>query len=364
MDATKIQLVQKYLRHDMSERDELELSQLKNTFAYQLLIELIDACHEVANADREITAPASFSDDQLELLFIRLLTFHIKKRDAVTFLAELADPSFVQKSVEMLSTACALEGAVADDMPEVRIQTDEDIYATLMARLGKKSRKSVLARLLPSFHSLTNVGVAFVQLWKKPAFIAAVSTVCLAVFLIVYTSQPTNEIYAKYVDNQQMTRLTPSLRSGINTPLRSADSAAQTNIISTAYKLALASYMNESYKTALADFKKAENMLNTLDESQKNAYFSIEFYYYYGMTHLHLAGGKGQHRQHLISAIRCLSASLDASDSSSAGHDNILFFLALAYSMRGHQDHVKTLVAQIPENSPFYSEAQQLRSNN
>ena len=185
-----------------------------------------------------------------------------------------------------------------------------------------------------------------------------------SVVLLVYTGQPTNEIYTKYFDNQQLMRLSLSPRSATDAPLRSADSATQTSRLSIAYKLALASYMNESYKTALEEFKKTENLLNTLDESEKNAYFIKEFYYYYGVTHLHLAGSKGQHRQHVDGAIRCLSASLDVSDKNSPEHDRILFFLALAYSMRGDAGNLETLVAQIPESSRFYSEARQLQSNN
>ena len=78
-------LVQAYIHQRLSDREKLEVEKLKESKPeFRLLMDLIDACCELVDP-QYIRGPA-ISGRRAENLFIRLLTFNIRRQDAAVFL--------------------------------------------------------------------------------------------------------------------------------------------------------------------------------------------------------------------------------------------------------------------------------------
>ncbi|MBN1482559.1 hypothetical protein EH223_10975 [candidate division KSB1 bacterium] len=358
------QLIQKYIQHTLSEQEKSQLrEQQKTNPALGLLVKLVNACLDVV-VDKQIRrATPVLTAVDAEILLIRLLSFHINKKDAARFLASLAQPTFYQRALASLKIATMPESELSDAMPEIRIQTDAEIYRTILSNLDVNNSVRERFKSLLSALGFTHIAPAWKRWSRRPAWVALVSAVCLVAIILSQWPQPKHALYVKYIESAER-----SIRLQRDTPhpysifLRSvhSDAVDESEEITTTYKLALASYMNQEYEHALPDFEKIENMLDTLEKTKENAYFLIDFYFYYGMAHLNLVGTRGQNKDHLNKAIRCFSQCRTSGERFDIElDDDILFYTLLAHDIRGDTEKLDDTIQRLLK-SPYSNDVKQL----
>lgn len=334
------QLILKYIHNGLSEHEKSEFVQRRQAHAaFDLLVTLVDACVEIIGSGPIRQAKPVQTTVDAEILLIRLLSFHINKQDAARFLASLTQPLFYQRVLPSLKLATTPETELCDAMPDIQMQTDEQIYARLAAQLPTRASAAARLKVLCASLRIKHRTPMWGQWIRKPALVALVGAVCLLAIMLPQWRQPEHALYVKYIKSSESPiRLQRERSYDFAAALRSdkADEKAQGEEMSTAYKLALASYMSGEFKQALSEFKKAENLLGALEKNPENAYFIVDYYFYYAMTHLNLAGARGQKKDHLDAAVRCFSQCTDFSRQYDIElDDDILFFSLLARHMRG-----------------------------
>ncbi|MBN1465033.1 hypothetical protein JXA02_04680 [candidate division KSB1 bacterium] len=327
---TDFDLIQSVLRGRLTAREEAEVARLKRGPKWRLLFDLIDGCSRLAKPKRGRVAP--LSQQRAELLFIRLLSLRIRRRDAALFLAHLSDPSFYALLRPLLATA-ATPAAVVDE-PGVRIRSDAEIYDALITRLAGAPARPVMPLLADRL--------------RKPAVIVAGALACAVICLLVL--RPADPLYDKYFAAGQPVLAPPT--GGAESALRSSGDG-RTAAVADDIKLAMASYMDGRYREALAQFAEIEK---SAAAAPWPAAVRRDFYFYYGLSHLHLAGRWRQ--RHVDEAIRCLSLSRSADVAGTA--DSIHFFLALAYSLRGDTGSAAQAVRDIPQQSIYFEDARRM----
>ena len=349
-------LVQAYIHQRLSDQEKLEVEKLKESKPeFRLLIDLIDACREIVDPSQ--TRVPAISGRRAENLFIRLLSFHIRRQDAAVFLAGLSDPIFFSTIQPLLVTATTPESDETDDLNGLRVMSDAEIYQNLMANLDKKP---FVRKKFGVFCAISgSAGLERLRrlLWSKPAFITGVALICL-LFAFLLVRRPENPVYRTYFGAPHPVLL-QGHSSGFENSLRSFQSdSSRAHEIWTGYKLAMASYMNRQYKEALTQFQNIEAEFDAAYRSERDVLF--EFFFYYGMTHLNLAGSRG-HQKHLDETIRCLLKCEHIIGPGFANSDDVSFFLALAHSMRGDQVALNRRLDEISQQSFYFEDAKRLR---
>ncbi|MBN1559746.1 hypothetical protein JW998_05820 [candidate division KSB1 bacterium] len=335
----EINLIQAYSRGQLSDRERAQVARLRKSRPdLRLLFDLIDACRRLASPKTGRVAP--ISRQQAELLFIRLLSFNIRRRHAAAFLAQLGDASFLALLQPLLVTATT--PATEVDEPGVRIRSDAEIYHSLIAQLD-----AAPARRISGFSPFF---IDYARRLRKPVIIALSAIACAAILVMRSAGHP---LYIKYFETGQPVMFDSSAGSAA---LRSspAKDGGERDEIGADFKLALASYVDGRYREALAQFVRIEKSASL---SQWSPAVSNDFYLYYGLTHLQLAGRRGR-KAHVDEAIRCLS--LCAEDERQERREAALFFLALAHSMRGDEQSAARSLRAIQPQSIYFEDAQKL----
>ncbi len=350
-------LYQKYVRKHLSPEEQERIKRLrKENLETELLLDLVDSC-----MTREHSAPPpkqlSLSYDQIEILLFRLLSQNPHKTDAATFLRGLDDPHFFDHVQHILRVGADAEALSIDDMPEIRIQSDEDILRQIKGAM----KQPLLSRLLALFPQ------------EQPAWkwirvpVTVLGVLFFAMLMAPQLFQPPNQLYVKYIDQSptaiRLQKTSLSVLSG-DRSLGKADSLSTEDSLIARYKIAFGDYLQEDYKSAIKKFKALEKEVLALEESEKNNYLKSEFNFYVGLSYLNLAGKRGQHKQELKKAIDYLSASYNLTEPIAPQYKSeVPFFLALAYNMNGDQDQVDKILSSSSIDNRYMTDSEQLKSN-
>ncbi len=351
------QLFQNYCRQNLSADERANLHALcKEHPAVQLFIDLIDICKK-KSADKRADYSISLSDDDIELLLIRILADNIHKKDAKNFLNGLDDPLFFDKVMTVLQIAATPVLDTVDEMSEIRIQTSQEIFKRLKPNKPEPGEISLVKRLIDK---LGNTRLA----WKRAAVPAMVLAAFGLVIFLPYQLQPPNTFYVKYLDNtEKAIHIQNPAFNFLQGTRTHADSFGPNGSLIARYKNAFGHYLIGDYKSALKKFNDLENKVNALDKSKANAYLQSEYYFYSGQCHLHLAGNRGRKKKHLDNAIDDFSISLDIAQSFSFDHKlQVPFFLALAYQMNGEHDQASRILTEFSVSPQYSADAERLKS--
>jgi hypothetical protein len=351
-------LFQHYFRHNLSSEDRAKLDTLRHEEpSAALFLELIDKCKKVTPPP-QTAHTLSYSDDEIELLVMRLFADTIHKKDAHAFIHGLNDPHFFNKVMNILRVAATPDIYTADDMPDIRIQTTDEIFKRLKSTRAESTFVVFINKVLEKLGQLHGKWIAV------PATVVA--AIALAI-LIPYQLQSPNEFYIKYFDNSdkavQIQKTSFNVLKGVRS-FSEADSLGPNDSLITRYREAFGDYLVEDYKKALKKFNDLEADVVALPESEYNAYIKSEFNFYSGLCRLNLAGNRGWRKKNLQKSIDYLSSSLETAQAYGFNHQTeVPFFLAMAYKMKGDDREAQRILAEYPIHDKYKADSEQLRSN-
>lgn len=350
------ELLKKYRQNKLSVDERAHIAQLRaEQSETELLLDIVDSCQKKKHI-RKNHLKHSLSDDQIEVLMIRLLTHNIQKKDAELFLSGLENSDFYDKVLNVLHIASTPESNFAEEAPEIRIQTDEEIFHTIASHSSHSPRPARTAfQWVNKFANSPSLAWRWIGI---PVTVVA----ALAVFMLspLKLLTPQNTLHVKYFKHADYAvRLQNASRSVLS---GTRSSATQDTLVSK-YREAFSSYLKKDYKNALNQFSALEHDIYTLPDSEKNSYLQSEFDFYIGLCHLKLAGSRGQHKAHLEKAVHYLSHSQEMAELNDFHHKKeVPFFLALAYQMLGEQDQADQIVVEEPIDDLYKSDAEKLKS--
>jgi hypothetical protein len=332
-----------------------------------LLLEMVKICLKKAPLPSRHRKNIVLSPSEISNLFLKILTADCSKKEAGDFLAQLFfNDHFYGDLHPFLQTTALPNDAKASSLQGVKILSDEQLLNIVFSKRAEKQKTlkdaQSFAQRFQNFISKT------VRL-KSPAFAAALLLIVITLILslhrrpnpvyVAYFETPSHPYFSNSFSAAERESYASNFRSFSLTADKHQDAAILD--LHNQLQVGLAGYLAKDYHSAVVQFEKLEKTAESTDSSSEFLAWQQEYYFYYGMAHLGLAGGKMFHRSHLLKAIRYLEHALSASESRKPQtSDEIHFFLGLAYDLDGNRGDARRQFQHISTESQFYDAAYEL----
>ncbi len=352
-------LIKRYIAGTLSKQEIDSLESVRRTDKEtDLLLDIIKACKEKARPKlKPPKRQQELNQNDIEVLLMRLLTFNIKKQDAALLLNQLHHaPHFLDKLRPTLSVATT---PFSDDEEDLTMQSDEQILQHLLD--SSKAKKATIAeKIKKSWQRFwDNLPIPEKNWVGGPAVAFAV----ILLFLTVHTildNPARSKAYKIYFasDSAYISRgfdLSPqsTLRGGGT----GSDKGPNHKLSDIALNLDIARefYRDKDFKEALALLNSLSPQIESIASLPEATEIRSQFYFYYGMTHLGLAGGKVFYKSYIKKAVQYLKVADDIIFTGKEKHqDDVVFFLSYAYTLLGDERTAAAYASMIPKDSPFY----------
>jgi hypothetical protein len=341
----------------------------------ELLFELVDACLKITKPKvRYFQNYKELNQDEIEILIMRLLTFNIRKKDASIFLQQLFhNPRFYDQLEPSLSIATTPYSYQMKSPTGIKVHKDAHIFKYLVEH--EKSAKKYHRKAVRSFWfqrlDLFKYGI---NTANGPA-IAFVSIIVIAFAAYSYWDNPARtEIYKSYLAgesayiSQNFSNGAPEiaytiLRGSTGSQESTAANSALNNL-SSEIDIARDYYEFKQFKTAHTLFKEMSSRVSAISEQPEALPTIKQYHFYFGMTHLGIAGKKIVPKSHLLEAIVHLKKADElAPKDPGVLKDEIRFFLGFAYTLIDDNYTADIYLCKIKKDSPFYNKANELQKN-
>lgn len=335
----------------------------------RLLLELIRKCRKKSPLPRRHLKKINLAHSELSNLFLKILAADCTKKEASAFLAQLFyNNHFYSALHPLLQTAALRNDSQNSDLQGVKMLSDDQLLKIVFSVQPQKYK---MLKDAPSFVRRFKSFILKTGRFKSPAFAAGM---LLIIVLILSVSRRPNTVFIAYFETPSQPyfshSFSPAASESYRSSLRSSSSAADKyrdvgiHELNAQFQVGLAGYIAKDYQSAITQFQTLENRAAPPDSTAEFFAWKQEYYFYYGMAHLGLTGGKALHRTHLHKAVKYLERSLLASESiSPQASDDVCFFLGLAYALEGKKYDARRLLQHIPVASPFFNAASELTSN-